>query len=739
MGILQSVKTQSRDTAEAVHLYPAKLNEYLHQLIYFNKDGTPSSIPNQIVTWQDDFTRIETNPTFVDKEDRTKKFGVTMGAVNVLQNISASKIEADKPFENPDFLTPSSTSPFALKMFNQHDGNWLDKLIKQDSLFKVTTHEDSRYKTKGVIREQEIRSHIEEHVLYNKSSENTLMRKHDHCALIQVSDHSFTSFKNFGTSLLRMYAVPQIWEFAEKNYLQVAVEDKPQNFSQKMLTNQVRHGPEHFGNLLYHASPENFALIIENNPLSFTAAMTSGEQKSIIGTAVSKTMQLGGSLHIMLHLVESASTNWHTVLFAPIFAEAAGLQKAPEKLALPTTKLIIEALNASWSELRDVAIPALQQVDRFDSHALLSFLENEVPLGCILYDTFLKNGKSDQYYHGLAHVLVCATKSCRNNYMANTFRMLDQKQYLERVNHGARRFFNDEALASNCEGFGEGHFNLIASQICRENNNNFKKAKDQILQHFFNDMDGELSNFKKRVLPCDIAKGCASVDRIDNIISIATKLLTEIIIRIVQAPQSDWPTPHPEMKGRQHSDKSTCPWIVPTFGNKAKSTDATKTKPTIASISVEGDNSKPMLPITFVTMEKDAVKDDIQIGTTEVPTTTPMLVALDEVVRGSKRPIEDTAQDTQHSPKASKNSEDFVDSATFMLPAAHESSASLQPEQRTATLNTIEKKARNRNESKSLGGKDAHTEEREDKIKSDQRYKLVLESRAWIFSLCLVS
>ena len=146
-----------------------------------------------------------------------------------------------------------------------------------------------------------------------------------------------------------------------------------------------------------------------------------------------------------------------------------------------------------------------------------------------------------------------------------------------------------------------------------------------------------------------------------------------------------------------------------------------------------------MLPITFVTMEKDAVKDIIQIGTTEVPTTTPMLVALDEVVRGSKRPIEDTAQDTQHSPKASKNSEDFVDSATFMLPAAHESSASLQPEQRTATLNTIEKKARNRNESKSLGGKDAHTEEREDKIKSDQRYKLVLESRAWIFGLCLVS
>ena len=213
-------------------------------------------------------------------------------------------------------------------------------------------------------------------------------------------------------------------------------------------------------------------------------------------------------------------------------------------------------------------------------------------------------------------------------------------------------------------------------------------------------MDGELSNFKRRVLPLDSAKGCVSVDRIDNIISITTKLPTDIIIRIVQAPESDWPTPHPEMKGRQHSNKSTCPLLVPTFGNKAKTTVETKTKPTIANISVEVDNSKPMMPIkevestTFATMEKDALKDIIQIGTTEVPTTTPILVTLDEMllVRGSKRPIEDTAQDTQHSPKTTKNIEDFVDSATVMLPAAQDPSAQSQAEQRTATLDTIERK-----------------------------------------------
>ena len=166
MGILQSVKTQSRDTAEAVQSYPSKLNEYLGKRMYFSKDGTRSSIPNSLVTWQDDFTRIEAHPTFTDEEDRTEKFGVTLGkgAVNVLQNISATKLEEDKPFDNPAFLTPSSTNPFALKMLNQHCGHCLDKLIEKDKLFKDTALEE-RSKTKRVIRE-----HIQEHALYNKSS-----------------------------------------------------------------------------------------------------------------------------------------------------------------------------------------------------------------------------------------------------------------------------------------------------------------------------------------------------------------------------------------------------------------------------------------------------------------------------------------------------------------------------------------------------------------------------------------
>ena len=101
--------------------------------------------------------------------------------------------------------------------------------------------------------------------------------------------------------------------------------------------------------------------------------------------------------------------------------------------------------------------------------------------------------------------------------------------------------------------------------------------------------------------------------------------------------------------------------LLPTFGNKAKPTVETKTEANIANISVEVDKSKPMMPIkevestTFVTMDKDAVKDNIQIDTTEKPTTTLMLVTLDEV-RGSKRTIEDTAQDAQqHSPKTLKN------------------------------------------------------------------------------------
>jgi len=298
----------------------------------------------------------------------------------------------------------------------------------------------------------------------------------------------------------------------------------------------------------------------------------------------------------MLHLVDTASTNWHAILIGPLFAAAAGLIKAPEKLALPSAKFMIEAINACWCELRDVGIPALQQVNRFDSHALLSFLENEVPLSCILYDTFL-----------------------------------------DRVGHDARCFVNDEALASNCEGFGEGHFNLIASQLCRAHNNNFTKAKDAIFQHFYNDMDGDLSNFKRRVLPLDSAKGGASVDRIDNVICIATKLITDLLTRIVEAPESEWPTPRPDLKGRQHSNKSTCPWLVPTFCNQA-------TKPTVA-------------------------------------TSVPMTVTVDEVLLvlgGSKRPIKlDAAQYTEHSPKILKTNNDCVD-LMFMVPAAKETSAPSQ-------------------------------------------------------------
>ena len=68
----------------------------------------------------------------------------------------------------------------------------------------------------------------------------------------------------------------------------------------------------------------------------------------------------------------------------------------------------------------------------------------------------------------------------------------------------------------------------------------------------------------------DSAKGGASVDRIDNIISIATNLITDIITRIVEAPEFEWPTPRPELKGRQHSNETTCPWLVPTFCNQSK-------------------------------------------------------------------------------------------------------------------------------------------------------------------------
>ena len=205
----------------------------------------------------------------------------------------------------------------------------------------------------------------------------------------------------------------------------------------------------------------------------------------------------------------------------------------------------------------------------------------------------------------------------------------------------------------------------------------------------------------RRVLPLDSVKGGASVDRIDNIIYIATKLITNIITRIVEAPESEWPTPRPELKGRQHSNETTCPWLVPTFCNQAtKPTVETKTRPTKAKISVEVDISKTMTSsnevestTTFVTMKEDAVKDIIRIDTTEVPSI-PMTVTLDEVllVLGSKRPIElDAAQYTEHSPKISKTNDDCVDS-TFMVPAAKETSAPSQAEDRTAKSDTIERK-----------------------------------------------
>ena len=116
-------------------------------------------------------------------------------------------------------------------------------------------------------------------------------------------------------------------------------------------------------------------------------------------------------------------------------------------------------------------------------------------------------------------------------------------------------------------------------------------------------------------------------------------------------------------------------------------------------MSVEVDISKTMMSInevesttTFVTMKEDAVKDIIRIDTTEVPST-PMTVTLDEVllVLRSKRPIEDTAQYTEHSPKISKTIDDCVDS-TFMVPAAKETSAPSQAEERTAKSDTIDRK-----------------------------------------------
>ena len=105
--------------------------------------ATRASRPKAIITWLDDFTRVVAHPVFVDEADRTgRNFWGDNGAVNVLPNTHATKIDWEgKPFDNPAFLTPSSTSPFALKMLNpqlnQHCGHWLDKLIEKDHLFKL--------------------------------------------------------------------------------------------------------------------------------------------------------------------------------------------------------------------------------------------------------------------------------------------------------------------------------------------------------------------------------------------------------------------------------------------------------------------------------------------------------------------------------------------------------------------------------------------------------------------------
>ncbi len=78
MGILQCEKTQRRGTVEAVQSYSARLNEHLHKLICLNKDGTQAPKMKAVIQWSDDFTRVETQEVFVDEEDRSRKFKVTM-------------------------------------------------------------------------------------------------------------------------------------------------------------------------------------------------------------------------------------------------------------------------------------------------------------------------------------------------------------------------------------------------------------------------------------------------------------------------------------------------------------------------------------------------------------------------------------------------------------------------------------------------------------------------------------
>ena len=77
---------------------------------------------------------------------------------------------------------------------------------------------------------------------------------------------------------------------------------------------------------------------------------TAEEQVKIIGEQTSKTMPLGGSLHVIgLHMVEKCATNWHDVLFAPLFCKAAGLTMAPIKLHVRTNKMLQEILHADCS------------------------------------------------------------------------------------------------------------------------------------------------------------------------------------------------------------------------------------------------------------------------------------------------------------------------------------------------------------------------------------------------------
>ncbi len=159
--------------------------------------------------------------------------------------------------------------------------------------------------------------------------------------------------------------------------------------------------------------------------------------------------------------------------------------------------------------------------------------------------------------------------------------------------------------------------------------------------------------------------------------------------------------------------------------------------------SVEVDISKTMTSInevesttTFVTMKEDAVKDIIRIDTTEVPST-PMTVTLDEVllVLRSKRPIEDTAQYTEHSPKISKTIDDCVDS-TFMLPAAKETSAPSQAEERTKS-DIIERKCIIQMKA-TVTEEKMPTTKRPKKETKATKDKLISESRTWILGICII-